>query len=962
MSFWGATPAAAPAPGELNVSPIQMERRPSAGDSSRTSRATSKAGRCDPATYAEAMQAVSDLEQVGATPGTGYGRRALNRVDAFLLAGLEEGDGGDEFLSGRSDSDKKPLALDPSPSPRQGPLAQEPSHFRKLIPAADTTDSLPSFPQPNSRLSASRNDAKLPSDGTPGPRNWMPFCNALLARLAWFLTVELLVGLVMLAPTIAVIIVNVPRPYVEPASSASGPPMPPAPPELGARVDTGGIFLLILRPMYALLSARLISLLVAGFFGLPYIQRLLPGIVLLVLHHAFRMHWAIPAALYPAAIAIFFAVQLDHDAWALLFGIQDFVAIALWLMAAGLCSVFLDAGVALWQSQLTVQHYENRSHSAYDYHKCLKRIAGAARTAQRREEKAQERRRKDDAAAALLQAQIRALALRRAAAARRHATSSDMTTSSQHSSPARGMAALMKQGARSSKSRQSRMSSNHSVSTRLDEAPSAHVDDAKNLEETLKSMPGSAPAPEPAEVAPPQPPAAPAPFPGPAVRPPPPLLPTKSSNQLPAKSPNKATRATSKGSEGRTAGWAGGRKATKDPPAPGQPEQQQQQQQQPPPAKIVPPRAGGLKAQTLEKRLNALAGPFDFGSDISSASTIAQARRRAARLFSVVLEQPELRVPVAEGSAPAVDRDKLMAWAYAEVNKVPPRNIAAEVFSFAPAVDEEQFIKVVERSYTEQRLLTASVAAFDRLHSNVRSFLQCVLLFVFLVILLALWSISIVNWLLPLGSAILSVAVLAGGITSDVLDSFFFAYIIRPYDIGDRVTIAAPGEAPVLFSMVVKDVFLMRSHFYACNGDSLMISNSSLRRMGITNLTRSGPMTMLVEVMVPASTLAAKMNELSDAIINYCTSSNEWAHAELQYASTHFDAGHMMLRIWCESCYAAHDVGPMYGAKSRLLLFCHAYMQSAGIEYLQPILPVRPDRALTGSAQQSLAALFDRPP
>jgi hypothetical protein len=37
-------------------------------------------------------------------------------------------------------------------------------------------------------------------------------------------------------------------------------------------------------------------------------------------------------------------------------------------------------------------------------------------------------------------------------------------------------------------------------------------------------------------------------------------------------------------------------------------------------------------------------------------------------------------------------------------------------------------------------------------------------------------------------------------------------------------------------------------------------------------------------------------------------------------------------------------------------------MQSAGIEYLQPILPVRPDRALTGSAQQSLAALFDRPP
>jgi len=32
----------------------------------------------------------------------------------------------------------------------------------------------------------------------------------------------------------------------------------------------------------------------------------------------------------------------------------------------------------------------------------------------------------------------------------------------------------------------------------------------------------------------------------------------------------------------------------------------------------------------------------------------------------------------------------------------------------------EQFVKVVERSYKEQRLITASVAAFDKLHSTVR--------------------------------------------------------------------------------------------------------------------------------------------------------------------------------------------------------------------------------------------------
>jgi len=36
----------------------------------------------------------------------------------------------------------------------------------------------------------------------------------------------------------------------------------------------------------------------------------------------------------------------------------------------------------------------------------------------------------------------------------------------------------------------------------------------------------------------------------------------------------------------------------------------------------------------------------------------------------------------------------------------------------------EQFVKVVERSYKEQRLITASVAAFDKLHNTVR--LPCI--------------------------------------------------------------------------------------------------------------------------------------------------------------------------------------------------------------------------------------------
>ena len=961
MSFWGgsssqpapaaASPAAATAePPQLADLP-KLERIDSAGAISHPS-CSSRAGRCDTATYAEAMQTVSELGAISASSEGGLNRRVTNRTDRFILEALEE-HADDGSSSVRSDS------IDSPPTLRK--MKSKLPHSSTKIPTSDTVDSLPSHPPPES----TKPDVLLRLEDLARPVDWAPHIRKLLLKLSWVIPIEFVVGLAMLSPTIAVIalyasygnisVFNVPDATL---------PSPPPPPPLGVRINTGGIFLLILRPMYALLTARFVAVLLKIFFTLPFVQYALPGFALLLLHHAFTMSWTLPAILYPAAIGFFYGIQLDHEAWDYLLGVTHFLALAFWLMAAGFTSVGLDGAIAIWQSQLTVQHYENRSASAYYIQKALRKIAAAARAAQRRTDKELEMKRKDEIAAQVLQAQARAFAERRAARVRRHheAAAGDGKLSSGAASPFRFR---LSRGRSSNHSR----TNSRSASPRVDatatavEAPSAPA-----LARGMIGMSAPPPVQPPTGDVPADTVASPAdvtlqpalereipPLPAAihgasnsrsfevhvlsptaeeklALPPRPPVTPRSPSTSRTKRSVDAppVSKSAKSGSSGSSSS-----------------------------SQYAWPAAPGLeKAQQLDKRLNALAGPLDFGSDLSSANTLVQARRRAIRLWSLIVAQPELRNREEEGQPTTVDRDRLLAWAHKD-GKPPHPRLAGLMFTFGQEVDEEHFVAVVEQSYKEQRLITASVAAFDRLHNNVRIFLQLVLLLIFLIILLALFSVSIVTWLLPLGSAVLSVAVLAGGITSDVLDSFFFAYIIRPYDIGDRVSIAPPGQASGLYSLVVKDVFLMRTHFYTSNGESLVINNSALRRMGITNFHRSGPMTLMVELMVPAATPSAKLTELADAITSFIEKSSDWKHVDLHFYSTHFELGHMILRMWVETTFPSHELGLIYSARGTLLLFCHAYMQSAGIEYLKPTQPIRVDKP-PNTSSQSLAELFER--
>ena len=121
-----------------------------------------------------------------------------------------------------------------------------------------------------------------------------------------------------------------------------------------------------------------------------------------------------------------------------------------------------------------------------------------------------------------------------------------------------------------------------------------------------------------------------------------------------------------------------------------------------------------------------------------------------------------------------------------------------------------------------------------------------------------------------------------------------------------------------------------------------MLPNHEVRSLAVVNLNRSGPTTLMVLVQVPSATASAKMTELVDSIRTYVAEKDgEWSAVDLMFSRIDFEKGYVELQVWVECVFPAHEVVSIYSARSRLLLFIHAYMQTASIEYTMPVLPIR---------------------
>ena len=278
-----------------------------------------------------------------------------------------------------------------------------------------------------------------------------------------------------------------------------------------------------------------------------------------------------------------------------------------------------------------------------------------------------------------------------------------------------------------------------------------------------------------------------------------------------------------------------------------------------------------------------LSGPLEFGGEFDDASSLVQARGRALKVFRILSRQPELQASIAaaggvsggglpsEGLAAAggLDRAVLIRWAARRVRTPIEESGVASLFKAADSIDADTFVACVERCYKEQRMITASVASFDRINLLLNR--TCIGVWSGLVLfaLLLVWGVSLTLIIIPLFTVVGTIVLVMGRAPGELVSGAVYTLFLRPFDIGDRIVLSKPGEMPVLFSLLVREIDVARTHFLTTSGELLLIENHVLRDMSMVNLSRSGPLKIYLQIKVSVTTLASKMTELVDSVKLY---------------------------------------------------------------------------------------------
>ena len=313
------------------------------------------------------------------------------------------------------------------------------------------------------------------------------------------------------------------------------------------------------------------------------------------------------------------------------------------------------------------------------------------------------------------------------------------------------------------------------------------------------------------------------------------------------------------------------------------------------------------KIDKLSRQLQRLSGPFEFGSGFADAPTLDQARKRAQRVFPIIARQRALAPSESQADAAQalVDREAMLRWAFQHrgLSHAEIETAVSESTRALPTLNQQvgidNFVTAVERCYKEQKLLTASVDAFSKTHVLLNRVWLSLWWVIIITVGLFAWGIDVATWVIPFTSFLLSFSFIVGRVPADFISGATYALVVRPYDIGDRITLSQPGSKASLYSLVVKDIDLMRTTLITSNGETLLLENHMLRNLCITNLTRSGEVTLFFQIQVPVSTSTSKITELVDSIRQYVAEKDtEWESVHLMFSATDFEAGHIVLDVW----------------------------------------------------------------
>jgi len=135
---------------------------------------------------------------------------------------------------------------------------------------------------------------------------------------------------------------------------------------------------------------------------------------------------------------------------------------------------------------------------------------------------------------------------------------------------------------------------------------------------------------------------------------------------------------------------------------------------------------------------------------------------------------------------------------------------------------------------------------------------------VMLFVLLLIFGVNIQQFLLPFGTLFLGLSFIFGNSMKDLWEGFIMIFIVRPFDIGDRIDLT--GYPPFL---LVSKINLFTTELFAMDGRQYIIPNQHLYSNSIVQLRRSQDHAVQINLEIQFATPLEKIDQLKDTLIEW---------------------------------------------------------------------------------------------
>jgi small-conductance mechanosensitive channel len=142
------------------------------------------------------------------------------------------------------------------------------------------------------------------------------------------------------------------------------------------------------------------------------------------------------------------------------------------------------------------------------------------------------------------------------------------------------------------------------------------------------------------------------------------------------------------------------------------------------------------------------------------------------------------------------------------------------------------------------------------------------------------------------------------------------------------------------YPLTVQAIGPMMTTFVTSFGETVQAANHLLAQKMLINHTRSPNPFLRVTISLATRTEPFEISKLSEALKQYVRDNRgDWHVAYLFFSAVKHEKGEIVLDAWMGCANSYHDWASVYGAKSRVHVWLHAYIYEAGLHFVKPTQP-----------------------